>query len=101
VPTNVTLTSATSVVRIPPSFSVIHGEKTEKFIGLNFKWWKNKKLFYLTTLNLAKFLTEEAPKSSQNKSDPTIMVTVDAWNHIDFTCKNYILNELDNILYNV
>jgi hypothetical protein len=74
---------------------------TEKFIGLNFKWWKNKMLFYRTTLNLIKFLTKEGPKSSQNKSDSTIMVTVDAWNYIDFTCKNYILNELDNILYNV
>ncbi|KAL2525421.1 Uncharacterized protein Adt_10475 [Abeliophyllum distichum] len=38
-----------------------HGEKFEKFNGLNFKRWQQKMLFYLTTLNLARFLTEDAP----------------------------------------
>ena len=39
-----------------------HGEKPEKFSGLNFKRWQQKMLFYLTTLNLARFLTEDPPK---------------------------------------
>jgi hypothetical protein len=39
------------------------------------------------------------PKSSENKFDPTTVLTVDAWNYIDFVCKNYTLNVLDNILY--
>ena len=26
---------------------------------------------------------------------------VEAWKHVDFLCKNYILNELDNTLYSV
>ncbi|KAK2996877.1 hypothetical protein RJ639_025835, partial [Escallonia herrerae] len=29
------------------------------------------------------------------------MAAVDAWKHSDFLCKNYILNGLDNALYNV
>jgi len=29
------------------------------------------------------------------------MVALNALNHIDFMCKNYILNGLDNTLYNV
>ena len=29
------------------------------------------------------------------------MVVMDAWNHIDFVYKNYILNGLDNILYDM
>ena len=33
-----------------------HGEKPEKFKGTDFKRWQQKMLFYLTTLNLAKFL---------------------------------------------
>ena len=37
-------------------------EKPEKFNELNFKMWEHKMLFYLTTLNLARFLTEDAPK---------------------------------------
>ena len=38
--------------------SISHGEKPEKFNGLNFKMWQHKILFYFTTLNLARFLTE-------------------------------------------
>jgi len=35
-------------------------------------------LFYLTILNSKKFLTEEAPNSLENKSDPVTVVVVDA-----------------------
>ena len=47
---------------VPPSMPVMapmtvsHGEKPEKFNGTNFKRWQQKMLFYLTTLNLARFL---------------------------------------------
>ena len=58
-------------------------------------------LFYLTTLNLAKFLRKDAPVCSENEADRQVVVAVDAWKHSDFLCKNYILNELDNTLYNV
>lgn len=36
-------------------------KKQKKIVGSNFKKWQQKMLFYLTTLNLAKFLTEVAP----------------------------------------
>ncbi|XP_038979855.1 uncharacterized protein LOC120109980 [Phoenix dactylifera] len=75
---------------------VTHGEKPEKFSGLDFKRWQQKMLFYLTTLNLAKFLSEDSP--SKNGEDEAV---VEAWNKSDFLCKNYILNGLDNTLYNV
>ena len=42
--------------------TVVKGEKPEKFIGQNFKRWQHKMMFYLTTLNLARFLTDERPK---------------------------------------
>ena len=58
-------------------------------------------LFYLTTLNLAKFLCEDAPVCSENEANRQVVVVVDAWKHSDFLCKNYILNGLDNTLYNV
>ncbi|GJW93194.1 hypothetical protein Tco_0172866 [Tanacetum coccineum] len=38
-----------------------HAEKPEKFNGQNFKRWQQKMFFYLTTLNLARFLNETAP----------------------------------------
>ena len=46
--------------------SVSPGEKPKKFNGLNFKRWQQKMLFYLTTLNLTRFLTEEAPKLKED-----------------------------------
>ncbi|XP_074578534.1 uncharacterized protein LOC141835014 [Curcuma longa] len=74
---------------------IAHGERPEKFTGLNFKRWQQKMLFYLTTLNLARFLTEEPPKHVE---DATV---VEAWNHSEFLCRNYILNGLADSLYAV
>ncbi|KAL2503938.1 Uncharacterized protein Adt_19559 [Abeliophyllum distichum] len=51
----------TSHVSVP----VNHGEKSEKFNRLNFKRWQQKMLFYLTTLNLARFLIDDASKLKQ------------------------------------
>ena len=47
-------------------------------------------LFYLTTLHLARFLEENPPEPA-----------TDAWTQCDFLCRNYILNGLDDSLYNV
>ena len=57
-------------------------------------------LFYLTTLNLTKFLYEDAPNLKENEIDRQVVAIVDAWKHADFLCKNYILNRLDSTLYN-
>ncbi|KAI6707193.1 hypothetical protein NL676_010155 [Syzygium grande] len=78
-----------------------HGEKPEKFTDVDFKRWQQKMLFYLTTLNLARFLNEDAPKLDEGDIDKERLAAVDAWKHSDFLCRNYILNGLDNALYNV
>ncbi|XXG73456.1 hypothetical protein AAC387_Pa07g2369 [Persea americana] len=57
-------------------------------------------LFYLTTLNLARFLHEEAPALREGEIDKQVFAAVEAWKHADFLCQNYILNGLDNTLYN-
>ena len=87
------------VVPIYVPTHVSHGEKPEKFNGNDFKRWQQKMLFYLTTLNLAKFLCEDAPVCSENEADRQLVAVVDAWKHSDFLCKNYILNGLDNTHY--
>ncbi|KAL0552384.1 hypothetical protein IC582_011493 [Cucumis melo] len=84
-----------------PVTGVAHGEKPEKFDGVDFKRWQQKILFYLTTLNLAKFLTEDAPILSEGETNKEKQLAVDAWKHVEYFCKNYILNGLDNTLYNV
>ncbi|KZV49445.1 hypothetical protein F511_13220 [Dorcoceras hygrometricum] len=58
-------------------------------------------LFYLTTLNLVRFLREDAPTVSENETDKDKRAAFEAWRHGDFLCRNYVLNGLDNSLYNV
>ncbi|GMY20677.1 Retrovirus-related Pol polyprotein from transposon TNT 1-94 [Fagus crenata] len=94
---NIVVAPVTTPVIVP----INHGEKPEKFNGTEFKRWQQKMLFYLTTLNLAKFLYEDAPTLNENESDKQVVAAIDAWKHADFLYKNYILNGLDNTLYNV
>ncbi|KZV21668.1 hypothetical protein F511_16374 [Dorcoceras hygrometricum] len=58
-------------------------------------------LFYLTTLNLVRFLREDAPTVTENETDKDKRVAFKAWGHGDFLCRNYVLNGLVNSLYNV
>ena len=85
----------------PTTVPVNHGEKPEKFNGTDFKRWQQKMLFYLNILNLARFLHETTPTLEDDESDVQMVAAVDAWKHSDFLCRNYILNGLDNTLYNV
>ena len=84
------------LVAAPITIPINHGEKLEKFNGTEFKRWQQKILFYLTTLNLAKFLYENAPNLKENEMDRQVVAAMEAWKHADFLCKNNILNGLDN-----
>ena len=84
----------------PTTFVTPINEKPEKFNGVDFKRWQQKMLFYLTTLNLVKVLKEDEPKSKEG-DDMQVIAAIDAWKQSDFLCKNYILNGLENTLYNV
>ncbi|KAL0313167.1 UNVERIFIED_CONTAM: Retrovirus-related Pol polyprotein from transposon TNT 1-94 [Sesamum radiatum] len=61
----------------------------------------SKDVILLTTLNLARFLSEEAPVVSEGETDTQKRAAMDAWVHGDFLCRNYILNGLSDTLYNV
>ena len=62
-------------------------------------------LFYLTTLNLARLLKEDAIVPNENEQDREVLLQVasviDTWRHSDFLCRNYVLNGLHDTLYNV
>ncbi|KAH9750232.1 hypothetical protein KPL71_013800 [Citrus sinensis] len=59
--------AAPTVVKEPASVAIPinHAEGPEKFNGQNFKRWQQKIFFYLTMLNLASFLIENAPKPKE------------------------------------
>ncbi|KZV14025.1 hypothetical protein F511_44572, partial [Dorcoceras hygrometricum] len=72
-----------------------------KFNGLGFKRWQQKMLFYLITLNLSRFLTEDVPKLKEGELNAEYVSAVEAWNHSDFLCRNLCPNGLADVLYNV
>ncbi|PHT32276.1 hypothetical protein CQW23_28613 [Capsicum baccatum] len=57
--------------------------------------------FYLTTLCLQRFISEDAPEVSEGTSDKENFIIVEAWKYSDFLCRNYILSGLQDDLYNV
>ncbi|XP_075494915.1 uncharacterized protein LOC142532524 [Primulina tabacum] len=91
------ITPCAAAVAVPAN----QGEKPEKFTGVDFKRLQQKMLFYLTMLNLARFLSEDAPKLKEGEGDVESVSAVEAWNHFDFLCRNYVLNGLADSLYNV
>ncbi|KAH1129277.1 hypothetical protein J1N35_000655 [Gossypium stocksii] len=59
-------------------------------------------LFYLTMLNLAKFLKDDPSTVKEGEVDEVMaFIAVEAWKHSDFLCRNYILNGLSDALYEV
>ncbi|GJT80802.1 hypothetical protein Tco_1055144, partial [Tanacetum coccineum] len=79
------VTTTSTVNGTPLANTVVnHAEKPENFSGLHFKRWKQKIFFYLTTLNLAWFLTESAPQIVEGEADAQSVSAVDAWKHSEF-----------------
>ncbi|KAD4385700.1 hypothetical protein E3N88_25869 [Mikania micrantha] len=69
-------------------------------VDLDFKSSQQKMLFYLTTLNLARFLTESPPAIIDG--DVQSISALEAWKHSKYLCLNIVLNGLvEDALYNV
>ena len=58
-------------------------------------------LFYLTTLNLAKVLSEDPPAVVENEPDRQKVMALDTWKQTDNLCRNYVFNSLADSLYSV
>ncbi|XP_076917638.1 uncharacterized protein LOC143577794 [Bidens hawaiensis] len=57
-------------------------------------------IFYLTTLNLVRFLTESPPLLEEG-ADFHATSALNAWKYYEYLCRNYVLNGLVDELYNV
>ncbi|GJZ14451.1 putative reverse transcriptase domain-containing protein [Tanacetum coccineum] len=101
-----TVTTPMNVIGAPVTNTVAnHAKKPEKFNGHNFKRWQQKMFFYLTTLNLARFLKGTAPQvkllREGQPSNAHDVEAVEACKHLDFLCHNYVLISLVDSLYNM
>ncbi|XP_028074665.1 uncharacterized protein LOC114277046 [Camellia sinensis] len=84
-----------------PGGPLNYHEHLEKFTEVNFKRWQQKMLFYLTTVSLASFLSEDPPVVEENEQDKQKLMALDTWKQLDFLCLNYVLNGLADSLFNV
>ncbi|KAM3200253.1 putative protein isoform X1 [Capsicum annuum] len=94
--TSIAISSRTNA---PPTMAP--AEKPKKFTGIDFKRRQQNMFFYLTTLCLQWFTSEDAPEVPEGTSDKERFVIVEAWKHSDFLCRNYILSGLQDNLYNI
>ena len=53
---------------------------------------QQKMFFYMTTLNHVRFLKEKASLSIKGETNVQVINVINAWNHSDFLCRNYLLN---------
>ena len=67
---DVVITGQATNLTLPVTAPVSHNEKLAKFIGENFKMWQQNMLFYLTMLNLAKYLKDDPPTVKEGEVDP-------------------------------
>lgn len=72
--------------------------KPFKFVGANFKRWQNKMFFYLHTKKCEKQTTATKPVMVDPPTEEQAKA-IDDWTEKDFLCKNFILNGLNDELY--
>ncbi|XP_070020492.1 uncharacterized protein [Nicotiana sylvestris] len=94
-PVGATTIASSSRTVVPPA------EKPGRFSGTNFKGWQQRVFFWLTTLDMHKFTSEEPPVPAADMPDNEKFMVVEAWKQADFLCKGYILSSLEDDLYNV
>ncbi|CAL1369645.1 unnamed protein product [Linum trigynum] len=69
-----------------------------RFVGVNFRRWRQKIEFYLTTKKLAHCLTSMPVELPEEATDEERVVSAKEREH-DFLCKNYILSGMAEDLY--
>ncbi|XP_069150843.1 uncharacterized protein [Solanum lycopersicum] len=92
--------AVTVVVAAPTETLVPQAQKPGKFAVMNFKGWQQRVFFWLTTLGLQKFTSEDTLVPADDMPDREKIIIIEAWKQTDFLCKGYILSALEDDLYN-
>ena len=74
----------TMAIAIPTRTGVPQAEKLGKFTGVNFKGWQHRVIFWLTTLDLQKFTSEETPVPANDMQHGEKIMIIEAWKQADF-----------------
>ncbi|PHT43471.1 hypothetical protein CQW23_17496 [Capsicum baccatum] len=88
--------ATSSRTNAPPTMALV--EKSGIFAGIDFNDGSKIYYFYLTTFCLQWFTSEDASEVPEETSDKDRLLIVEAWKHLDFLCKNYILSGLQDDL---
>nr|GEX09429.1 hypothetical protein [Tanacetum cinerariifolium] len=87
-----------------------HVEKPEKFKRSDFRCWHQNMLFYLTSFHVSYVLTDSKPVDPYMVDGQNVPIeaqmtdyerAASQWNHNEYNCRNYILNALDDSLYDI
>ncbi|PHU02863.1 hypothetical protein BC332_28114 [Capsicum chinense] len=76
----VVATDIATMSRTSSQQAMAPAEKLKKFTGVNFKRWQQKMFFYLTTLCLKRFTTEEAPEVLEGTLDQEKFIVIEHGN---------------------
>ncbi|XP_071726859.1 uncharacterized protein [Rutidosis leptorrhynchoides] len=74
--------------------------KLEKFEGVNFRRWKQKMRFLLTTLKVVNVLPTPMPELPDDATVDQIR-RGNKWDNDDFICRGHILNGMSDALFDV
>ncbi|XP_055803610.1 uncharacterized protein LOC129872713 [Solanum dulcamara] len=79
-----------STSRTPVSTAMATAEKTEKFTGIDFKRWKQKMFFYLTTLSLQRFINEDVSVLEEGNPDNKKLIVTEKYKTEDAGLKKFV-----------
>ncbi|XP_021755936.1 uncharacterized protein LOC110721115 [Chenopodium quinoa] len=74
--------------------------KLKKFDGVEFRRWKKKMYFLLTSLNVAYVISTPRPDEHENETLESVRER-SKWDNDDFICRGHILNGMEDDLFDV
>ncbi|XP_021750419.1 uncharacterized protein LOC110716093 [Chenopodium quinoa] len=74
--------------------------KLKKFDGVEFRRWKKKMYYLLTSLNVAYMISTPRPGEHENETLENVRER-SKWDNDDFICRGHILNGMEDDLYDV
>ncbi|XP_021755928.1 uncharacterized protein LOC110721109 [Chenopodium quinoa] len=72
--------------------------KLKKFDGVEFRRWKKKMYFLLTSLNVAYVISTPRPDEHENETSENARERL-KWDNDDFICRGHILNGMEDDLF--